>query len=96
MDAVYRIKSDNFVTRKVGDEMVLVPLVRSVADMTRVITLNETGATILELLDGETTLNMVATKLFEAFDVEMTVLQRDLESFMTEAIEKDIIEDVAL
>lgn len=94
MGAVFRLKSDNFVTRKVGDEMVLVPLVKSVADMTRVITLNETGAAILELLDGEMTLNQVSTKLFESFDVEMSVLQGDLEKFISEAIEKEIIEEV--
>ncbi len=95
MDAVFRLKNDTFVTRKVGDEMVLMPLVNSVADMTRVITLNETGAAILEALDGKNTLNQVVTQLFESYDVDKEQLKADIIHFIDEAIEKQLIEIVA-
>lgn len=94
-DAIFQVKNNNFVTRKVGDEMVIVPLVNSVADMTRVLTLNETGTAIMEALDGKTSLKEVTTKLLDQFDVKSTVLQNDLQHFITEAIDKQIIEQIA-
>jgi methyltransferase-like protein len=94
-DIIFRVKNDNFVTRKVGDEMVIVPLVNSVADMTRVLTLNETGTAIMEALDGQTSLKEVTTKLLEQFNVQATVLQDDLQHFITEALDKQIIEPIA-
>ena len=94
-DAIFQVKNNNFVTRKVGDEMVIVPLVNSVADMTRVLTLNETGTAILEALDGQTSLKEVTSKLLEQFDVESTVLQDDLQNFISEALDKKIIEQIA-
>jgi methyltransferase-like protein len=94
-DAIFQVKNNNFVTRKVGDEMVIVPLVNSVADMTRVLTLNETGTAIMEALDGQTSLKEVTTKLLDQFDVESTVLQDDLQNFITEALDKKIIEQIA-
>jgi methyltransferase-like protein len=94
-DAIFQVKNNNFVTRKVGDEMVIVPLVNSVADMTRVLTLNETGTAILEAFDGQTSLKEVTTKLLDQFDVETTMLQDDLQNFITEALDKRIIEQIA-
>jgi len=94
-DGIFQVKNNNFVTRKVGDEMVIVPLVNSVADMTRVLTLNETGTAILEALDGQTSLKEVTSKLLDQFDVESTVLQDDLQNFITEALDKQIIEQIA-
>lgn len=75
--------------------MVIVPLVNSVADMTRVLTLNETGTAIMEALDGQTSLKEVTTKLLDQFDVETTVLQHDLQNFIAEALDKQIIEQIA-
>jgi hypothetical protein len=94
LNAVFRVKNNTFVTRKVGDEMVIVPLVNSVADMTRVLTLNETGAEILEALDGKNTLNVVILKLLDVFDVNEEIFKKDIELFITEAVERRLIERV--
>lgn len=94
IDAIFRVKKDSFVIRKVGDEMVIVPLVDNVADMTQVLTLNETGSVIVEALDGKTSLKTITTKLLELFDVKSSVLQDDLQHFITEALDKQIIEQI--
>ena len=94
-EAIFQINNKSFVTRKVGDEMVIVPLVNSVADMTKVITLNQTGTAIMETLDGKNNLKTVTSKLLELFDVESTELQDDLQKFITEALDKKIIEQIA-
>jgi len=83
------------VVRKVGNEMVIVPLVNSVADMTRVLTLNETGAAIIEALDGQRTISQVEAQLISVFDVESDILAADLQNFILDALAKGIIEEVS-
>ncbi len=93
-ETIFKVKNDSFVTRKVDKEMVLVPLVDNVADMTSVITLNETGTFILEALNGENSIKQVEMKLYEAFNVEISILQEDLQEFINQALNKNIIEKV--
>jgi len=45
--------SPEIVTKKTGNEYVLVPLASNIADMNRLFTLNESGAFIWELIDGK-------------------------------------------
>ncbi|HOB85039.1 MAG TPA: PqqD family protein, partial [Bacteroidales bacterium] len=47
------VRSASIVTRKTGDECVLIPVTNNIADMNSVYTLNETGAFIWELIDGK-------------------------------------------
>ena len=48
-------QSASIVTRKTGNEYVLVPITNNIADMNSVYTLNETGAFIWEQIDGKRT-----------------------------------------
>ncbi len=48
-------QSPSIVTRKTGNEYVLVPIANNIADMNSVYTLNETGAFLWELIDGKKT-----------------------------------------
>lgn len=93
--SIYKVRSEKVVVRKVGNEMVIVPLVNSVADMTRVLTLNETGAAIIEALDGQRTISQVEAQLISAFDVESDILAADLQNFILDALAKGIIEEVS-
>lgn len=94
-ETIYIVRDRNVVIRKVGDEMVIVPLVNSVADMTRVLTLNETGTAIIEALNGQNTINQVEEQLLQQFDVERNVLSNDLQIFIDQALDKQIIEKLA-
>lgn len=93
--SIYKVRYEKVVVRKVGNEMVIVPLVNSVADMTRVLTLNETGAAIIEALDGQHTINQVEAQLISVFDVESDILAADLQNFILDALAKGIIEEVS-
>lgn len=93
--SIYKVRSEKVVVRKVGNEMVIVPLVNSVADMTRVLTLNETGAAIIEALDGQRTISQVEEQLISVFDVESDILAADLQNFILDALAKGIIEEVS-
>lgn len=94
-EQIYRVKNDSFVIRKVMDEMVLVPLVNNVADMTSVITLNDTAASIIENLDGKNTLKDVILQLFTIYNVKEELLERDVIIFITDALNKGVIEPLA-
>lgn len=94
-DSIYKVRSEKVVVRKVGNEMVIVPLVNSVADMTKVLTLNETGAAIIEALDGQRTISQVEAQLISVFDVESDILAADLQNFILDALAKGIIEEVS-
>lgn len=94
-EQIYRVKNDSFVIRKVMDEMVLVPLVNNVADMTSVITLNDTAASIIENLDGKNTLNDIVLKLLDIYNVKKELLEEDVISFVLHALKKGIIESNA-
>lgn len=94
-DSIFKVCSERVVTRRVGNEMVIVPLVNSVADMTKVLTLNETGAAIIEALDGQHTINQVEEQLISVFDVQSDILAADLQNFINDALSKGIIEEVS-
>lgn len=92
---VYRVVNESFVVRKVQEEMVLVPLVNNVADMTSVITLNETAASIIEHLDGKRTINEVVLQLLATYNVNKELLKKDVTIFVTDALSKGVIEPIA-
>jgi len=78
---LYRIKS-KFVTRAVGDELIIVPLSGNVAQMNELFTLNETAKLIWENLDQNASLESMQTLLTETFDVDKTTALNDVESFL--------------
>ncbi len=74
--------SPEIVTKKTGNEYVLVPLASNIADMNRLFTLNESGAFIWELIDGEKNVGEIVAKFTEEFDIESEAAAKDVLSFM--------------
>lgn len=94
LNAIFRIKSDNFVIRKIENETILVPLVSNVVDMTGVLTLNEVASSLFEAINGENSINDIITQLIENYDVERDVLEHDVEQFIMQAQAKQLIEKI--
>ncbi len=90
----YKLNDHRFVMRRVGDETVLVPLSDNVADMTSVLTFNEVGSDILAALEQPATGMEVVEKLLTLYHVEKEMLEKDVEDFIAEAIEKKVIEKI--
>jgi hypothetical protein len=89
---LYQVNAENFVTRQMGSEMVMVPLTDKVADMTSVLTLNEVGADILKTLDAPKTFNEITENLLTIYDVDKSTLEADIEDFLKTAIDKKVVE----
>lgn len=74
--------SPSIVTRKTGNEYVLVPIANNIADMNSVYTLNETGAFIWEQIDGKRTLEEIITALTAEYDIDKKSAEADVLSFI--------------
>jgi hypothetical protein len=74
--------SPSVVTRKTGNEYVLVPVANNIADMNSVFTLNETGAFIWELIDGEKTLGEIIAAVTAEYDIDEGTASEDVEDFI--------------
>jgi len=77
LEKVYR-KSDLIVSRKIGNEFILVPIKQDVGDLESIYTLNETSARIWELIDGKLKVREIKESLLEEFEVEPTEVEEDL------------------
>jgi hypothetical protein len=75
-------KDSSIVSRKIADEVILVPVRQNVADLESIFTLNEVAARIWELLDGRITLAKIRDLLVEEFEVTPEQAETDLLEFL--------------
>lgn len=77
LDRIYR-KSDSMVFRKIGEKCILVPIRRGVGDLDSIYTLNETAASIWELIDGKARVLDIRNQLLSDYDVTASEAEEDL------------------
>ena len=75
-------RSPSVVTRKTGNEYVLVPVTSNIADMNSVYTLNETGAFIWEHLNGEKNVGDIISALTTEYNIDNETALKDVFSFI--------------
>jgi hypothetical protein len=78
------IRSPSVVTRKTGNEYVLVPVTNNIADMNSVYTLNETGAFLWELINGENAIEDMIEALIREYDIDEQTATNDVFEFINE------------
>jgi len=78
LEKVYNKKSDSIVSRKIGDEFILVPIKQDVGDLESIYTLNETAARIWELIDGKIKVRDIKDRIVQEFEITPTEAERDL------------------
>ncbi len=74
--------SPRIVTRKTGNEYVLVPVANNIADMDSVYTLNESGAFIWELIDGKRNVEEIISAVTHEFDTNGETAGADVLNFL--------------
>lgn len=77
-------RSSSIVTRKTGNEYVLVPVANNIADMDSVYTLNETGAFIWEQIDGKKSVKDLIDEIVNEYDTDNETATADVFSFIHE------------
>lgn len=87
-------RNDNVVSRKIVDELILVPVRKSVAEMETLYTLNEVGARVYELIDGERAVGTIAEVIVDEFDVTPEQAQTDVREFIDQLVQIESIREV--
>jgi hypothetical protein len=82
-------KNPDMVSRLIGDEFILVPIRRNVADLESVFTLAGTGVWVWELIDGHSTGRELCDRIVEEFAVEPEQAETDVLEFLRELLEID-------
>ena len=77
-------RNPDFISRKVVDEFVLVPIRPKVVDMESIYTLNAVGATVWERLESPATLDELQAALLEEYEAAPEIIQADLQRFLQE------------
>lgn len=72
----------SIVTRKTGNEYVLVPVTNNIADMNSVYTLNETGAFIWELIDDKRSIADLIKEMTLEYMISEDEAERDILEFI--------------
>ena len=75
-------KNPHMVSRLMGDEFILVPVRRDVADLESIFTLSGTGVRIWELLDGQLAGRELRDRLVEEFEVGQEEAEADVIEFL--------------
>jgi len=93
LDAVFA-KNDQVVSRKIVDELILVPMRKDVADTETLYTLNEVGARVYELIDGKRPLQEIMDTIVNEFEVAKQQAESDVTEFVAQLLEIESIHRV--
>ena len=75
-------KEKELVTRDVAGEEIIVPIKGHVGDLEGVFTLNEVGAMIWRLMDGQTTVRQLMEAVINEYEVESLEAEKDVVDFL--------------
>jgi hypothetical protein len=82
----------DFLLQKVGGEHLLVPLGAQVMDLNGLITLNETAASIWEMLAEERRVDELAAVVEAQFEVDAATARADVETFVAQIRQLGLLE----
>ena len=71
--------SEEVASRKIADEVLLVPIRTSASQKLGVYTLNETAAWLWEMMDGSVTCAQLVDAMTERFEVDSEQAEKDVE-----------------
>ena len=84
-------RSDAFVSRKLGEETIVVPVRAGVANLEAIFTMNAVGSTIWNRIDGRASLDDLARAVEGEFAVSTEAAAADVEAFVELLAAKGLI-----
>lgn len=91
LDLVLTI-SEDIVARNIEGEILLIPLVAGIADLEdEFYTLNETGRTIFEKIDGKKTLREIKMEIAKEYGVPQNKIEKEIFGFVRELRKRKIL-----
>lgn len=84
--------AEGFTIKKIADSYVVVPTGKNIVDFTAMITINETGAFIWNLLAEDCTLEDITQKMCEQYNIDADTASQDAEEFIKILIDNNVLE----
>lgn len=85
-------RNENFLLRQVAGKQVVVPVGKAAAEFPGMITLNDTGAFLWELLQTEQTMDSLAAAVTEKYEVSAETALEDTKKFVEKLFSVGAIE----
>lgn len=80
----YYLKDSSIVSRKIGSQLILVPIRQNIGDLQCIYTLNEVAGRIWQLLNGGTTAGDIVSALTQEYEVEAQQAEVDVLEFLAQ------------
>ena len=88
---MFRLK-DGFIVRKIGDQIMAVPVGTRTSDIHGMIVLSESAELLWKALEKETTVDDLVQILTDNYDVEPSAARQDVEAFLKNLKEQGALE----
>ena len=82
-----------FVLREIVGDYIIIPTGRTVLEFNGLITVNEVGVTIWNMLQEEVTMDELVQGVLAEYDVEETVARKDIQEFLGELVKGGILDE---
>ena len=76
------VRDPDFVHRRIVDEVILVPIARNFGDLESIFTLNDVGARIWDLLDGDRSVDEIIEVIATEYAVDRETAAGDVAGFL--------------
>jgi len=85
-------KAGEFAVRTIGGETVLVPIRSGVGQLDAIFTLNEVGGRIWSLLEAQSSVEEIVSKLCDEYAVAADEARRDVDEFLSSLVGAGVLE----
>lgn len=89
---VDRAMDSKFITRKIANETVIVPVTSEAADLDSVYTLNDVASFVWQLLEKRQSANAIAAAVAAEYDVSMEQAALDVDELLTDLESKGLVQ----
>ena len=93
LDRVFQ-KDYSIASRRIADEVILVPIRRKLGEVECLYALNEVGARIWDLIDAKRSLDALRAAIVEEYEVSETEAQEDLMTLIEQLKDIGAIQEV--
>jgi len=85
-------KKDDFVTREVAGETIIVPIRKQAGDLESIYTLNEVGTAIWGMIDGKTKVSKIIEAIHQEYTASLKEAAKDVAEFLQSLKEAGLIQ----
>ena len=80
-----------FILREIAGDYIIIPAGKTVLDFNGLITVNEVGVSLWNMLQNEVTFEELVQGILDEYDVEESVAREDVQEFLAALIEVGMI-----